>query len=448
MLILPTDASVMTHHPALAIRESATVQLTGLILIVAACPVITAMAGSLETLLLAHAVSLLAGGLLLQETRTDHQTRSEVVRQSHFVVLHEQLQSRRTMGVLSFVCVALAFTLLFSLGGSSSLESIEATLRESYRPARAELIVGDGSILGVAAVVLLFVGVATQFGLFPMHGVLMNSFDTAPATIAGLSAVLQRCQAAIVLWKVASVAMPGFESTTHLLCLVFGTSSCVGGAILVCRSESLRSLVSTFWITWGGVTLVAAATGVMARHPTGPEASWQFPTGIETAAFAMLISSVALGMLVACDRWLALDDRSIDFVEDVTGLGQQHGLIAFSMTCSLLTLCGIPPLPGFWCASFVVGNSFLPGIESTEGPSLIPDPSVLVAASLLLVSLLVLTARTVSMLSLMFHHEPIRRFNVRSKRTAAGISVIVAAVLLWMGIDAGTMLAWLHALLL
>ena len=80
MRILPTDASVMTHHPALAIRESATVQLTGLILIVAACPVITAMAGSLETLLLAHAVSLLAGGLLLLETRTEHQARSEDVK--------------------------------------------------------------------------------------------------------------------------------------------------------------------------------------------------------------------------------------------------------------------------------------------------------------------------------------------------------------------------------
>lgn len=421
-------------------------QFAGLILISVACPVITAMAGSLETMLLAHAANLLACGLLLQESRSHATSQIEEVKQSRYRLLRTQLQSRRTMGALSFVCVALAFSLLSGLAGSSSLDSIEATLRASYRPERADLIVGDGSILGVAAVVLLFVGGAAQFGLFPMHGILMNGFETAPSHVAGTTAVLQRLQVAIVFWKVAAVAMPGFESTIHLLCLVFGTASCLGGAVLACRSESLRSLAGNFWMTWGGVALIAAATGLMTEHPAGPGTRWQFPTGMETAAFSMLISVVAVGMLLACERWLALENRSVDFVEDVTGLGQQHGLIAIAMSCSLLTLGAIPPLPGFWCVAFIAGNAFLPGVESTEGPSLVPDASVLASLGLLLVSLAIVAAKSTRLLSLMFHHEPIRRFELRHRGASVGVSMIVAGALLWAGMNAGTMLAWLHEL--
>ena len=421
-------------------------QFAGLILISAACPVITAMAGSLETMLLAHAVSLLACGLLLQESRPNAPTQIEDVKQTRYRLLHGQMQSRRTVGALSFVCVALAFALLTGLAGSSSLESIEATLRASYRPELADLIVGDGSIVGVAAAVLLFVGCAAQFGLFPMHGILMNGFETAPSGIAGITAVLQRLQVAIILWKVAAVAMSGFEAPVQLLCLVFGTASCLSGAVLVRRSESLRSLAGNFWLTWGGVALVAAATELMTKHPASPGIVWQFPTGMETAAFSMLISGVAVGMLLACERWLALENRSVDFVEDATGLGQQHGLVAFATSCSLLTLCAIPPLPGFWCVTFIAGNAFLPGVESTEGPSLVPDASVLVALGLLFVSLAIVATKSTRLLSLMFHHEPIRRFELRRRGMSVGVSMVVACVLLWAGMNAGTMLAWLHEL--
>ena len=30
-------------------------------------------------------------------------------------------------------------------------------------------------------------------------------------------------------------------------------------------------------------------------------------------------------------------------------------------------------MPGFWCVTFIAGNAFLPGVESAEGPSLVPD---------------------------------------------------------------------------
>lgn len=421
-------------------------KLAGIILISVACMWVTAIAGSLETLLLTHAVSLLTGGLLLHDTQSDQHPLMGEGKKSWYRSLIEQMQSRRVMGALSFICVALAFALLSALGGGTSLEQIEATLHASYRPERAELIVGDGSILGVAAVILLFVGCAPQFGVFPLHGVMMNGFDTAPAGVAGFASIQQRAQSAMILWKVAVVTLSGFESTVLLMCIVFGVSSCVAGAILACRSESLRSFAGNLWMTWGGLALISVATGHTTVPPADSQIAWQLPTGMETAVFSLLISSVAIAMLLACDRWLTLDKRPVDFAEDVTGLGHQHGLIAAAMTCSLLTLCAIPPLPGFWCVLFLTGNAFLPGVESMEGAALIPDASVLLATVLMLVSLVILASRSVRIMSLMFHHEPIRRFQILRERTSAGISLAVVGLLLWAGINVGTVLALIHEL--
>jgi formate hydrogenlyase subunit 3/multisubunit Na+/H+ antiporter MnhD subunit len=404
------------------------------------------MAESLETVLLAHAASLLATARLCWESRWRKQSIDNDAHRNRIRGFLEQLQSRQTIIVFSFFCIATAMALLGALGGSSSLETLRATLQESYRPERADLLVGDGSILGITAIALLFVGSAATFGLFPMHGTVQNSFESSPVGVAGTTAILQRLQAVIVVWKIAVTSMPGFESTLQLMCVVFGAASCVSGSILACRSESLRSFTGNLWMAWGGIVLIAVASGLAVEVPADAQTVWQLPSGLETAAFALVISSIAVGMLLAAERWLSTSERPVDFAEDLTGLGQQHGLIAFAIACSLLTLSAVPPMPGFWCAAFIAGNAFMPGVESAQGAALVPDAAVLAAAAIVLISLLIVSARSVQFLSLMFHHEPIRRFSIPDHKVRAAVSVAVAGLLFWAGLNAGTVLGWFHKL--
>lgn len=420
-------------------------QLAGLILISAACPVISAMAGSLETVLLVYTASLLANSVLDRERRAQPESASNS-HPSRFSEVFDYLGPRRTTDIFNFMCVATGMALLGSLGGSSSLESIRQTLQESYRADRLDLLVGVGSTLGVAAVVLLFAGVAAPFGLFPLHSAVQNTFNSAPGGIAVITTVLQRVQAAVVLWRVVLSSMPGFEPTIQLLCIVLGVSSCLAGAVLVCKSESIRGLASNLWITWGGIALISVATGLAVETPADHQPAWQLPTGLQTAAFSIAISTVATGMLLGTERWLSNNERSIDFAEDITGLGQQEKLIALAVACALLTMSAIPPLPGFWCMAFIVGNAFQPGVESSSGAALVPDKSVLTAVVLLLISLLALSARSATFLSLMLHHEPIRRLGLTSSKVPAALSLAVSGLLVWMGMNVGTVLTWIHKL--
>lgn len=426
--------------------ERPKVQFAGLILINAVCLVIAVQAESLETLLLAHAASTVAVGRLMGRVRSGPESNRESVKRQYSQLLFDRLQSRHTVGLVSLVCTATAFAFLGSLAGSSSLELIETTLRESYRPERSDLLVGYGSVLGIGAAVLLFAGMSVSFGMFPMHGVLMNGFESSPAATAGVTAILQRFQAAVVIWKVAVMAMPGFEATVVLLCVVFGAVSCITGSFLACRSESLRGLAGCLWVTWGGVVLIGMGTELMAETPLGRDATWQFPTGLETATFSFLISAIAVSVLIFNESWLNRGDRSVDFAEDLTGLGRQHRALASSIGCSLLTMCAVPPLPGFWSVVFILGNAFLPGVESARGAALVPDSSILFAAVLMMISLLLIGARSVHFLSLMFLQEPIRRFEVAGRWVPHWISAFLLGLLLWTGLNSGTLIVWIHRL--
>ena len=419
-------------------------QLAGLILICAACPVITAMAESLQTVLLAHTVGLWASSILCRESRPQRPSLEREIKRARCRTIERELRTHQTAMIFSFFCIATALALLGALGGSYSLANIRVVLLDSYRPEYLDLLVGDGSILGVAAIVLLFIGCAASFGLFPMQGVLQNTFESSPSGIGGACAVFQRLQASIILWKIADEAMPGFGSTTQLMCIVFGVSSCLGGALLACRSESLRNFAGNLWIVWGGVGLIAAAPSVTAEVPANTQAAWQLPSGLETAAFSLVISIIAVGILLASERWLSADGRSIDFAEDVTGLGQAHRLIAFAIACSFLTFAAVPPLPGFWCAAFIIGNAFLPGVESAQGAALVPDTAILISTILLLISLLIVAARSIHLLSLIFHHEPIRQFNIPNRNIAAAFGLTASILLLWASLNTDTIFVWLH----
>ena len=425
--------------------KGTTVQLAGLILICAACPVISAMAGSLETVLLAYTASILSTSSLVRERRAQAVCASNS-HQSRISGITEHPSTRQTTDIFSFLCVATGMAFLGSLVGSSSLEVIRQTLLESYRAERVDLLVGEGSILGVTAIVFLFAGVAASFGLFPLHSTVQNTFNSVPGGLAVITTVLQRVQAVVVLWRVVLSSMPGFESTIQLLCIALGVSSCIAGAILIRRSESVRGLASNLWLTWGGIALISVATGLAVETPTDHQPAWQLPTGLATAAFAISISTVAVGMLLGIERWLFKNKRPIDFAEELTGLGQHEKLLALAVACVLLTMSAIPPLPGFWCAAFIVGKAFQPGVESSSGATLVPGKSVLTAVVLLLISLSALSAQSVHFLSLMFHREPIRRFKLPDNTFPVTIILVGTSLLVWVGMNAGTVLTWLHEL--
>ncbi len=410
-------------------------RIAGLMLINVACVVLTWQAGTLVTMLIAQAACLLSAALLLKP---------------------DQFSGHRAVAAaVGFPCLLLGFSLIITLTGTTDLADIESTLGASYQPERADLLAGSGSILGIMAAVLIIAGCGIQAGWFPFHLISGDLFERSPASTSAFLALTQRAQALLIVGRVGG-AMAGFEGTWQLVLLILGVASALACAVLVSRCESLRSLSGHAWLLHGGVLAVGLAimiaepgtanAGTSGDSAAADEAAWQMLNARETVLLMFVVGGSALCGLLACEEFLRLPDRRVDFLDDLAGLGRQSPLAAASLTIPLLTFVSIPPLPGFWSLVFLSANAFLPGNESSTSPVLVPSLLVLLALFAVVVGMLLLASRIVYVMSLVYFHEPVRRLTASGGMLSLTTAALASVVLATTGLLPGRLLQFLHSL--
>jgi len=412
------------------------VRIAGLMLINVACVVLTWQAGTLVTMLIAQAACLLSAGLLLKS---------------------DQLSGHRVVAAaVGFPCLLLGFALIITLTGTTDVADIETTLAASYQPDRADLLAGSGSILGIMAAVLIIAGCGIQAGWFPFHLISGDLFEHSPASTSMFLALTQRAQALLIIGRIGT-AMAGFEGTWQLVLLILGVASALACAVLVSRCESLRLLSGHAWLLHGGVLAVGLAIMIaepdtansgnsVAATSGADEAAWQMLTARETVLLMFIVSGSALCGVLACEEFLRLPDRRVDFLDDLAGLGRQSPLVAASLAIPLLTFISIPPLPGFWSLVFLTANAFLPGNESNTSPVLVPSLLVLLALFAVVVGMLLLASRIVYVMSLVYFHEPVRRLAASGGMLSLATAALASVVLATAGLLPGRLLQLLHSL--
>ena len=114
------------------------------------------------------------------------------------------------------------------------------------------------------------------------------------------------------------------------------------------------------------------------------------------------------------------------------------------LATALLGFCAVPPLASFWGVLYLSTGSFVPQYEASDSDILIPNAAVLATTFVLLASLLILTARIVSLFSLMFFDEPLRRHEPKGSPTLL-IAGVLAAALILAGLMPGPFLRAIHS---
>jgi len=333
--------------------------------------------------------------------------------------------------------------LLIALGGTDDLHSIQQTLSDNYQPSRQELNVGKESILGTASFVLFLAGMAIPLAVFPFQSGQFESLIRQPAWLVSGNAIVARAHAFVLLWRIAVTTMPGFGPQVQTPLLVLAAASAVAGACLASRSRSLRELTANCWLVHGGLLLHCIATGAGQVSMIRDDPRWQLPTALETGILLMICSSAALLTVRLIETDCGFPRDRVEFDEDLSGLGRQRPLTAGILATGLLAFCGLPPLATFWGTVYLYAGSFVPQYEASDSAILIPNAAVLVTAGGLAVSLLVLTARTGRLLSLVFFQEPLRQHRP-GRTTELILAAILAVSLLSIGLLPGRVLSAIH----
>jgi NADH-quinone oxidoreductase subunit N len=257
---------------------------------------------------------------------------------------------------------------LYGLGGSTDLAVIGGRLRS------ADTHVADiARVLLPAALGMAVVGAAFRLAAVPMHFYAPDVYEGTSPGNAALLSTLPKLAGLVLLARqhplpVTTHVAAGPAARAHLdllwqLAAAIAAVTMTVGNVMALWQQNLRRLLACSSIAHAGYLLVGVA--VAAARPWG-DAGIDGLAGLEiggitAAAFYLVTYALATigifgGLAYLGHRWPEWTAASgprppreeITTVSDLDGLSGTNPVAACAIALCLLSLAGIPPLPGFW----------------------------------------------------------------------------------------------------
>lgn len=187
---------------------------------------------------------------------------------------------------------------------------------------------GDG--LARTACVLVLLSFFIKAAIVPFHGWAPDAYEAASVSVTAFMATLVKAGVMLALLRLvggSTLAAPLLQ-----IAALLPLASIVWGNLAAMRQASLRRIVAYSGIAHAGYLMLALLAAPALR--------------LQTVAFYLLAyglaNLLALAALPADD-----DDTRRDQLEHLRGLARRSPAAALLVGASMLSLAGIPPLPGF-----------------------------------------------------------------------------------------------------
>ena len=281
---------------------------------------------------------------------------------------------------LSLVASALflyAAVCLYGIGGSTNLAIIGARLRSAAEP-----LAGMATVLLPVAIGMAMAGAAFRLAAVPMQFYAPDVYEGTSPSNAALLSTLPKVAGIVVLVRVLALAIlptdsgdaaVGGAAMAHLslfwpLAATLAAVTMTVGNVMALLQRNLRRLLACSSIAHAGYLLVGIATAAAAASaragngPASADTSWTLGLGglsatlFYLATYALATAGIFAAITYLGHRWPEWTAGSgprppreeIATVDDLDGLSSTNPVAAFAITLFLLSLAGIPPLPGFW----------------------------------------------------------------------------------------------------
>ena len=282
---------------------------------------------------------------------------------------------------LSLVASALflyAVVCLYGIGGSTNLAIIGARLRSAAEP-----LIGMSTVLLPVAIGMAMAGAAFRLAAVPMQFYAPDVYEGTSPSNAALLSTLPKVAGIVVLVRVLALAIlpdeagqsaVGGAAAAHLslfwpLAATLAAVTMTVGNVMALMQRNLRRLLACSSIAHAGYLLVGIATAAAAASaragsngPGATDTSWTLGLGglsatlFYLATYVLATAGVFAAITYLGHRWPEWTAGSgprppreeIATVDDLDGLSSTNPVAAFAIALFLLSLAGIPPLPGFW----------------------------------------------------------------------------------------------------
>jgi NADH-quinone oxidoreductase subunit N len=256
---------------------------------------------------------------------------------------------------LSLVASAIflyALVCLYGIGGSTDLGAIAARLEAESTGRTVQALLPLAIGLGV-------VGAAFRLAAVPMHFYAPDVYEGTSPGNAALLSTLPKVAGIVVLARLLALIGPTAtpEFLWRLLVVLAALTMTVGNVMALWQTN-LRRLLACSSIAHAGYLLVgiAAAAAAPSAAPGLLATGGLSATLFYLATYAIATIGVFGALAYLGHRWPEWTSGSgprppreeISTVDDLDGLSGTNPVAACAIAVFLLSLAGIPPLPGFW----------------------------------------------------------------------------------------------------
>ena len=265
------------------------------------------------------------------------------------------------LSILASALLLYGFSFLYGAAGSTDLGAIAAVLRADdpgFFDPRAKV-----------ALVLIFAALAFKIAAVPFHFYAPDVYQGTTNPNAGLLAVVPKIAGVLALLRLVVIAMPepGLEVCAWRIAMVLAVLTMTLGNVMALWQDNIRRLLAYSSIAHAGYMLVGLSVGLYTRNfAAGPDAPASF-NGIGAMLFYLCV--YALGSIGAFSVlvYLGRDDKQIDGVDELAGLGRTCPIAAAAMAVFMFSLAGIPPLAGFWGKFTIFASALTVDISGVPG---------------------------------------------------------------------------------
>ena len=198
-------------------------------------------------------------------------------------------------------------------------------------------------------VLLVLVGLGFKISAFPFQIWAPDVYQGAPAPTTAFLAIGSKAAGFVLLLRFLFSAVPSVtQAHTNLLIVLSGITILYGNLCAI-PQRNIKRLLGYSSISHAGYLLL----GVAALNASGQSAILYYLAGyLFTVLAAFLVIALVLRHLESAD------------IAGLAGLNQRSPLLAATMTISMVSLAGIPPLAGFF-GKFLLLKSAVEAAQTT-----------------------------------------------------------------------------------
>jgi NADH-quinone oxidoreductase subunit N len=223
--------------------------------------------------------------------------------------------------------------------------------------------------LGLLAVVFVLAGLCFRIAAVPLHFYAPDVYEGSPIVIAAILAWIPKAVGFLAIVRTLIAVMAAKDATDPLLqkavwlSWIIAAATMVLGNFVALLQDNLKRLLAYSSIAHAGYIMI----GVTAAF-AGDRQGVGVYSGSESIFFYLVAYALMTLGLFAGLLSLRFEDRAVETVNDLAGLGWTHPWTAVAISICLLSLTGIPPLVGFWGKFAIFASLLAAGQGTYSGP--------------------------------------------------------------------------------